>query len=84
MRFLVSGPVSVHSCLPIGPKRGRRPRFLVGGSTVEYPARAELGLELGILGIVRMLRLLLGVEVIEVAVELVEAVNRGQILVAIT
>ena len=46
-------------------------------------ARPEGGLELGILGIIGQLRLFLGVEVIEVAEELIEAVHRGQIFVAI-
>src|SRR5215472_16833336 len=39
--------------------------------------------ELRIFGIVRVFGLLFGVEVVEVAEELVKAMNRGQILVAI-
>src|SRR5450631_3837626 len=50
---------------------------------VEDTARAELRVELGAFRVVRILRLLLGVEVIEVAVELVEAVACGQELVAV-
>jgi hypothetical protein len=50
---------------------------------VEHTAGAVLLAHLRILEIVRMLRLLLGVQVIERAVELVETVRRGQVLVAI-
>ena len=44
---------------------------------VQHAARAVLLLELGILRVVVGLRLLLGVEVVEVAEELVEAVHRS-------
>ena len=71
IRFLVSGPVSSISARPC--RRG----------AMEHAARAELFLERGILGIVGELRLLLGVQVIEVAEELVEAVHGRQVLVAI-
>ena len=50
---------------------------------MEHAARAELLLERRILGIVGQLRLFLGVQVIEVAEELVEAVHGRQVLVAI-
>src|SRR5215472_11233862 len=53
------------------------------GPAVEYAARAELLLELRVLGIVGTFRLLLGVQVVEVAEELVEAVRGGKKLVAI-
>src|SRR5262245_4476769 len=46
-------------------------------------SRAELLLELGILRVIRALRLLLGVQVVEVAEELVEAVRGRQELVPI-
>ena len=49
----------------------------VGGRAFEHAARTELRAELRVLGIVGMLRLLLGVEVIEVAEELIEAVRRS-------
>ena len=55
----------------------------VGGPGVHDPARAELFLELGGLRVVGILRLFLGVEVIEVAEELVEAVDRRQELVQV-
>ena len=55
----------------------------VGGLAVEHAPRAVLLPESRVLGIVAKLRLLLGVEVVEVAVELVEAVDRGQELVAV-
>jgi hypothetical protein len=50
---------------------------------VEYTARAELLLEVGILGIVRVFRLFLGIQVIKIAKELVETVNGGQVFVSI-
>ncbi len=50
---------------------------------VDDAARAEALAELGILRVVLVLRLFLGVEVVEVAEELVEAVVRGQVLVAV-
>src|SRR5262249_55467872 len=53
------------------------------GPTVEHAARPELLLELGILRVIRALGLLLRIEVVEVAEELVEAVRRGQELVAV-
>ena len=53
------------------------------GPAVQDAARAELLLELGVLRIVRVLRLLLRVQVVEVAEELVEAVGGGQELVAV-
>ena len=72
MRLVVSGPVFSIFCVPsaIGP-------------AVQHAARAELLLELGVLRVVRVLRLLLGVQVVEVAEELVEAVGRRQELVAV-
>jgi len=48
------------------------------GPAVDHTLRSELLPELGILRIVRQLRLLFGVQVIEVAVELVEAVHGRQ------
>ena len=50
---------------------------------LQHAARAELGAELGILRVVGILRLLLGVEVVEVAEEFVEPVDRRQELVAV-
>ncbi len=50
---------------------------------VDDAARAEALLELGVLGVVLELRLLLGVEVVQVAEELVEAVVGRQMLVEI-
>ena len=72
MRFLVSGPVSTIFCPP-----------LPSAVAVEHAARAELLLERRILGIVGQLRLFLGVQVIEVAEELVEAVHGRQVFVPI-
>ena len=56
---------------------------LAVGLALQDAARAELLLEFRVLGIVLVLRLLLGVKVIEVAEELVEAVHRRQMLVAV-
>jgi hypothetical protein len=50
---------------------------------VQDVARAEESMELGILGILRIVRLLHGVEVVQDAVELVEAVDRRQVFVAV-
>ncbi len=71
-------------CLPTRPKRGSSVGIvLVAGLALQHAARAELRLELGVLRIVGMLRLVLGVEVVEVAEELVEPVDRRQELVAV-
>ena len=56
---------------------------LAVGHAVEHAARSELLLELRILGIVGQLRFFLGVQVIEVAEELVEAVHGRQVFVAV-
>ncbi len=50
---------------------------------MQHAARAELSLELGVLADSPLLRLLLGVEVIQVAEELVEPVDGGQVLVPV-
>ena len=68
IRFLVSGPVS-----------WIRPPAL----HLQHPSWAELLLELGVFRVVGVLGLLLGIQVVEVAEELVEAVRRRQELVAI-
>ena len=68
MRLVLSGPVS--SILP-------------SADGLDHAARAVLLLELRVLGIEVALRLLLGVEVVEVAEELVEAVLGRQMLVAV-
>ena len=84
IRSLVSGPVSLHTCLPTLPKRGST----VGSSVSEAlqsitPRGPYFARNAGSFGIVRQFRLFLGVQVVEVAVELVEAVNGGQELVAV-
>ena len=53
------------------------------GEGVEHAAGTELRREGGILGIVGILRLLLGVQVVEIAEELIEAMHRRQELVAV-
>ena len=84
MRFLVSGPVSSHFCLPQVPKRGSSPGVSVGdGDALHDATRAELRPECRVLRIVRMFRLVLGIQMIEVAEELVEAVHGGQEFVAV-
>src|SRR5262249_54049539 len=50
---------------------------------MQHTPRSEPLAERGILGIVRILWLLFGVQVVEVAEELVEAVDRGQELIPI-
>ena len=85
IRFLVSGPVSSIRCLPTRPKRGSS---VSSSSSVAQewmtPRGRKRSLKLReVLGRrpVRQLRLLLGVEVVEVAEELVEAVHGRQELV---
>ena len=56
---------------------------LVGRLALEDAAGAESGLELGVLGVVDILGLFLGVEVIEIPEELIDAMHRRQVLVAI-
>ena len=84
IRFLVSGPVSLIICLPTLPKRGST----VGSSVSEAlqsstPRGPNFCRNAGSFGIVRQFRLFLGVQVVEVAVEFVEAVHRRQELVAV-
>ena len=56
---------------------------LVRGLALEHPAGAESLLELGVFRVVRVLRLVLGVQVIQVAEELVEPVDGRQELVPV-
>ena len=72
MRSRVSGPVSSICWPPSAQRRGP-----------DHPARAELLLERRALRVVGVLRLLLGVQVVEVAEELLEAVVGRQHLVAV-
>ena len=46
-----------------------------GRGTSEHATRAELESELGVLGIVGVLRLVLGIEVVQIAEELIETMN---------
>ena len=55
----------------------------VAGLAVHHAARTVLGAKRRVLRVVGKLRLLFGVQVIQVAVELVESVNRRQELVAV-
>ena len=86
-RFLVSGPVSSIFCLPTRPQRG----FSVGSSvsvaqqciTPRGPnVLAKLGKSSDSGS--RASRLLFGVQVIKVAEELIETMDRGQVLVAVS
>jgi len=72
---------SLHALL--GERAGVLDRLatLTVGLGLQHPSRAELLEEFGILRVVAVLRLFLGVEVIEAAEELVEAVHGGQVLV---
>ena len=55
----------------------------IGRICVQDTARPEPLAEFGIFRIIRILRLFLGVEVIKIAEELVEAMYRGQMLIAV-
>ena len=71
MRFLVSGPVSSMVCAPsASPLHGER-------------HAGRIFLKFRVLRVVPVFRLLLGIEVIEVAEELIEAMLRGQVFVAV-
>ena len=84
MRFLVSGPGVLDLLLAdLAPARLHGRVVLVGGPGMDDAARTEVLAELGILRIVVHLRLFLGVQVIEVAEELVEAVVGGQHVVQV-
>ena len=84
IRFLVSGPVFSIVCLPTLPNCRIDGRVvLVGRLALQHAARAELLPEIRVLRIVGVFRLFLGVEVVEVAEELVEAVHGRQVLVAV-
>ena len=50
----------------------------IGCLAVQHTTRSELGAKSGVLRIVRVLRFFLCIQVIEVAMELVEAMNRRQ------
>ncbi len=84
MRFLVSGPVSSMVCLPTLPKRGST----VGSSRslallLITPRGPNLAVNAGSLRVVRIFRVFLGIEMIEIAEELIEAVHCRQKFVAI-
>jgi hypothetical protein len=56
---------------------------LAAGGGFDDTARTEFFTELGIFGVIRVLGLLLGVEVVEVAEKFIEAVVGRQVLVAV-
>jgi hypothetical protein len=76
MRSLVSGPVSSQYLLAHLAEACILRRIVhVRSSAVENPARTEHSVELRVLRILGILRLLLGVHVVEIAEELVESVD---------
>ena len=84
IRSLVSGPVSVHTCLPTLPNRGSIGRVvLIRSFAVHHASGAELGEKCRVFWIVWQLRFLLRVQVVEVAVKLIKAVHSGQELIAV-
>jgi len=92
MRSTVNGPVSIHFCLPTSPQRGSTVLSTLSVATqsskpaIQQAAGAELfteALAVKFLGIVVVLGLFLGVQVVEVAVEPVEAPHRRQVLVQV-
>ena len=71
-------------CLPTRPNRGSTVgSSLVGGLALQHAARAEHPLELGVARVRPLLGLFLGVQVVEVAEELVEPVHGRQELVQV-
>src|SRR5262245_26062148 len=83
IRFLVSGPVSSMVCMPTLPKRGST----VGSSLsaaldLSTPRGPNFALNAGF-RIVGMLGLLLGIEVIQIAEELIEPMHGRQKFVAV-
>ena len=73
MRFLLSGPVSLIFCLPTLPQRGMT---VLSSLSVAHewitPRGPKVSRNFGSFGVVVHLRLFFGVQVIEVAEELVE------------
>src|SRR5262249_15953848 len=56
---------------------------LVGSLALQYAARPEFLSEVRVLGIVRIVGLFFGIEMVEVSEELIESVHSGQMLVAV-
>ena len=86
IRFFVNGPVSWTVCLPSPPARIDRRVVGVGGLAVHDAARTEPLAELrktSRVRVIRQFRLLLGVQVVEIAVEFVEAVHGRQIFITV-
>ena len=86
MRLRVSGPVSSIFCLPTRPNFGSSvASSLSVAQACSTPRGPNFLLVLGVLlaGVVELLRLLLGIQVIEVAEPFVEAVHGRQELVAV-
>ena len=87
IRFFVSGPVSSIRCFPTRPKRVllRRVVLICRPGVDDAAGRETLAEVRVVVGgrVVRQLRFLLRVQVVEVAEELVEAVSRRQVLVQV-
>src|SRR5271155_2466231 len=84
MRFLVSGPVSSIFCLPTRPKRGSTVSSSTSVARQCMTPRTEPSLEGWVLGIVAKLGFFFGIEVVEVAEELIEPVDGGKVFVAVS
>src|SRR5215831_2556826 len=85
MRSLVRGPVSLHTCFPdLAKARIDCCVVSIGGFAVQDAAWSVLLAKFGVLWIIRKLRLFLGVQVVKIAIELIEAMHRRQELVAVT
>ena len=67
IRFLVSGPVSSILCPP-----------LPSAQAVQHAPRSEVLLECRVFRVVRVFRFLFGIQVIEIAEELIEAMHGGK------
>ena len=76
--------MSLIFCLPTAAEAGVDGRVVdVGGEAVEDAAGAVLRTEGGVLGVVAVFGFFFSVEVVEVAVEFIEAVDGGEVGVAV-
>jgi hypothetical protein len=83
MRLVSSGPVFDDLLTDSSKGWIDRRVVLVAGLGLEHTARSEFGAEGRILRVVGILRLFLGVEVVEIAEELIETMHRRQVFISV-